>query len=267
MNLSLEIFPNFSYKKILYFLFKIKKNIKFLSIPFNKKTNFFNLSKSFFFISKINIKVLVHYHYNISILNLIKHINIFKNNNINNFLILNGDFNYLKKKNNNLFFFFKKKNSLIYSTFYTNLNKSSLNYSKEISICLKKIKKKIIIFSQQSFCLISFLFFFEFIKKKKNSILGFFIFPNFNFFKNLTFNCNIYLNNWNVFCFFNNFLKKYCLFLYLFIKILKFKNFNNIHFYTLNKFNISYNYFNKIYEKNSFTWPKRISRKNFYSKI
>lgn len=208
--LSIEISPVISFRKILYFFFKTNKNFSFISVPFNKRKNFKIFFKFILFLGKIGISPLIHYHYNYSFKNVNLYYILLKNNKIKKLLFLRGDFNYLKKKNDNFFFFFKKKSFFFFSTFYPSLNKNSICFKKDFIILKNKIINNIIIL-QQSFCLISFIIFFEFLKLNyKKFILGFFLFTNYNSLKNLTFNCNIFLNNWNKYFFCKNFNKKYC---------------------------------------------------------
>ncbi|MGX7582497.1 hypothetical protein [Candidatus Vidania fulgoroideorum] len=270
MKISFEIYPNFKFHKILYFILKINK-VSFFSVPFNKKLSFNQTLLSVLFFYKFNFNKILHYHYNYSLKNsnIIKKISI--NNKINNILLLRGDFNFIKKKKyKNFFILFDNSRINFFSTFYTGINKNSSKFNKDILIFKKKIKKKYKIIFQQSFCVVSFLFFFELINClyiKNHLIIGFFIFKNYCNFKYLTFNCDIFLNNWNNYCFSKNFKKKYFLFLFLFIKTLNLNSYKNIHFYTLNNFIKSYNFLKKIYEKNSSFRIQRNGGKSFFGKI
>ncbi|MGX7577278.1 hypothetical protein [Candidatus Vidania fulgoroideorum] len=247
MNIvSLEIFPNLKKKKFLFFFKKINRNILNISIPFNFKINYNKVLKTSFFLYKIGIIPTVHFYNNFSLFNCLRILKLLNNNSVKKILILKGEINKLKNKTNTISFL---KHINKYIAFYLNIHKKSKSYKKNIIFFKNKISSFKFIF-QQSFCFLSFIFFLNLFKFKKKKIkLGFFLFKNFNKFKKITFNCNIFINKWNYFCFSKNFKKNYNFYIFLLILNITKIGYKKIHFYTLNEFNKTYNYLNKIYEK------------------
>ncbi|MGX7589301.1 hypothetical protein [Candidatus Vidania fulgoroideorum] len=242
INISIEFFPDILSKKrkILYFLKKIKKyNIKKSSMTFSNFSRFSDTLRNSNFLSKLGVKVTLHFNCKCNCYYYYKLSNLLINNKIFNLILLKGDSN--KNVFINKYFFIKKFN--LFTSYYPEYHRLSLSYFYENIYNIKKSLKFKNHYLQQS------LDFYSYINvincKIRNFIIGFFILKNFSILKKIFFNCSINIPKWffykSIFLPNCNFLLFYMKFIFYFIKNLNFY-FKRIHFYTMNDLKLSYVY-------------------------
>ncbi|WDR79380.1 methylenetetrahydrofolate reductase [Candidatus Vidania fulgoroideae] len=261
MKFSFEIIP-FKKKKnkrslfmFRKFFFGLKKlsifNPEFFSVTFSKIFNFRQTLITCFFIKKCGFKVIPHFPCSLSLKNINKYINILSNNRIFTLFPLRGNkvnnffkysiklINFIEKKNINFNFF---------SSGYPEGHPEEKKYKRSIEILKKKCSITLGIFTQFFLGFDIYYFFIKKIIEKKflpKIYIGVMIINNIEYLHKMSKICS-----YSIPFFLKKIFKKnedYIEYLIFFIKsIIEYYKPYCLHIYTMNKFNYSENFINKI---------------------